>query len=60
MEDGLVMPFGLTSVPAVFQNLMNDPLWNMLNYFIFVYIDGILNFSKSLADHVMHVRAILQ
>ena len=38
----LVMPFGLTNTPAVFQALVNDVLCNMLNRFVFVYIDDIL------------------
>lgn len=55
----LVMPFGLTNAPAVFQGLVNVVLWDMLNHFVFVYIDDILMFSKSLEDHVQHVRAVL-
>lgn len=39
-----VMPFGLTNAPAVFQALINDVLRDMLNRFIFVYLDGILIF----------------
>lgn len=56
----LVMPFGLTNSPAVFQNLVNDVLGDMLNRFVFVYLDDILIFSKSETEHVQHVRAVLQ
>ncbi|KAL0180316.1 hypothetical protein M9458_025758, partial [Cirrhinus mrigala] len=56
----LVMPFGLTNAPAVFQNLVNDVLGDMLSRFVFVYLDDILIFSKSEAEHVQHVRAVLQ
>ena len=35
----LVMPFGLTSAPAVFQAFVNDVLREMLEKFIFNYID---------------------
>ena len=42
-----VMPFGLTNAPAVFQALVNDVLRDMLNRFIFVYLDDILIFSCS-------------
>ncbi|CAK6976493.1 hypothetical protein LDENG_00158670%2C partial, partial [Scomber scombrus] len=56
----LVMPFGLTNAPAVFQTLVNDVLRDMVNKFVFVYLDDILIFSKSLRDHVHHVRLVLQ
>ena len=56
----LVMPFGLTNAPAVFQALVNDILRDMLNKFVFVYIDDILIFSRSPTDHVRHVRQVLQ
>uniref|UniRef100_A0A674MXQ5 Gypsy retrotransposon integrase-like protein 1 n=1 Tax=Takifugu rubripes TaxID=31033 RepID=A0A674MXQ5_TAKRU len=56
----LVMPFGLTNAPAVFQALINDVLRDMLNKFIFVYLDDILIFSESEEEHVQHVRLVLQ
>ena len=36
-----VMPFGLTNAPTVFQALINDVLRDMLNKFVFVYLDDI-------------------
>ena len=56
----LVMPFGLTNAPAVFQNLVNEVLSDMLNQFVFVYIDDILIFSPDLKTHVQQVRQVLQ
>ncbi len=42
-----VLPFGLSNAPAVFQALVNDLLRDMLNQFIYVYLDDILIFSLS-------------
>jgi hypothetical protein len=55
-----VLPFGLVNAPAVFQALINDVLRDMLNIFVFVYLDDILIFSPSLQVHVQHVRRVLQ
>ncbi|KAG1925390.1 retrotransposable element [Pimephales promelas] len=56
----LVMPFGLSNSPAVFQALVNDVLRDMIDQFIYVYLDDILIFSSSLQEHVQHVRRVLQ
>ncbi|KAG1924807.1 hypothetical protein F2P79_025921 [Pimephales promelas] len=56
----LVMPFGLSNSPAVFQALVNDVLRDMVDQFIYVYLDDILIFSSSLQEHVRHVRRVLQ
>ena len=55
-----VMPFGLTNAPAVFQALINYVLRDMINLFVFVYLDDILIFSKSRHEHCQHVRQVLQ
>ena len=55
----LVMPFGLTNAPAVFQALVNDVLRDMLNKFVFVYLDDILIFSPDEATHQIHVHQVL-
>ncbi len=56
----LVMPFGLSNSPAVFQALINDVLRDLVDQFIYVYLDDILIFSSSLQEHVQHVRRVLQ
>lgn len=53
------MPFGLSNAPAVFQNLNNEILRNMLNEFVFVYLDDILIFSPDEESHVSHVHQVL-
>lgn len=37
----LVMPFGLRNVPDVIHSFVNDVLRDMLNQFVFVYLDDI-------------------
>lgn len=55
-----VMPFGLTNAPASFQQMMNDILRPYLNHFVIVYLDDILIFSKTYAEHLRHVQQILR
>ncbi|KAL0202014.1 hypothetical protein M9458_000032, partial [Cirrhinus mrigala] len=56
----LVMPFGLANSPSFFQAFVNEVFRDMLNRCVIVYIDDILIFSNSFAEHVQHVRAVLQ
>ena len=56
----LVMPSGLTNAPAVFQALVNDVLRDMLDWHVFIYLDDILIFSKTLKEQVHHVQAVLR
>ncbi len=56
----LVLPFGLSNARAVFQGLVNSVLGDMINQFVFVYLDDILIFSPSLQVHIQHVRRVLQ
>ncbi len=53
-----VLPFGLSNAPAVFQALVNDVLRDMLNQFIYVYLDDILIFSHSLQEHAVLQRLL--
>ena len=55
-----VMLFGHTNAPAVFQTLVNDVLCDMINQFVFVYIDDILIFSRTPEEHTRHVRMVLK
>lgn len=55
----LVMPFGLTKAPAVFQRLVNEVLRDMVGHFFFFYLDDIIIYSQDLESHKKDVRAVL-
>ena len=46
-----VMPFGVTNAPGVFMEYMNRIFHEYLDRFVVVFIDDILVYSKSVADH---------
>ncbi len=56
----LVMPYGLSNAPSVFQEFMNEVFREFLHRSVIVYIDDILIYSRNLADHRHHVAQVLQ
>ncbi len=56
----LVMPYGLSNAPSVFQEFMNEVFREFLHRSVIVYMDDILIYSRNLADHRHHVEQILQ
>ncbi|GBG77874.1 hypothetical protein CBR_g25806 [Chara braunii] len=56
----LVMPFGLTNAPTTFQAAMTTKFWHMLDRFVVMYLDDILMYSRSLDEHVEHLRTVLE
>jgi len=54
------LPFGLKTAPATFQKLMNSVLSGLTGTRCFVYLDDIVIYAKSLADHNNRVREVLE
>ncbi|XP_062872115.1 uncharacterized protein si:ch211-207e14.4 [Trichomycterus rosablanca] len=48
------------NAPAVFQHFINEALREALDRYVYVYLDDILIFSRSIEEHVRHVRRVLQ
>jgi hypothetical protein len=53
------MPFGLTNVPTTFMRMMDDILRLFTNTFVVVYLDDILIYRKTWAEHLQHIQQFL-
>ncbi|KAL0560627.1 hypothetical protein IC582_001036 [Cucumis melo] len=56
----IMMSFGLTNAHAVFMDLMNNVFKDFLDMFVIVFIDDILIYSKTEAEHEEHLRQVLE
>ena len=54
------MPFSLTNTPATFQAYINKALSGLVDYFVVIYLDDILIYSKPREDYYTHVRIVIE
>lgn len=55
----LVMSFGLSNAPAIL-SMVNFMFHSFLRKFVLLFVDDILIYSKSLEDHLWHLKAVFQ
>ena len=56
----LVMSFGLTNTPASFMDLTNRVLEEYLDKLVIVFIDDILVYSRTMEEHELHLKIVLE
>lgn len=56
----LVIPFGLTNPPVIYQYVMNTVLSPFLYIFVLFYLDDILIYRKSWDEHLRHLLLVLK
>ena len=54
----LVMPFELTNAPTMFQSLMNDRFWALLQRHVPVFFYDILVYSKDWVERLSHLEEV--
>jgi hypothetical protein len=60
LYETLVIPFGLSNVPVIFQARINEVLHPYLDVFYTAYIDDILVYSNDLTSYRQYVRLVVK
>jgi hypothetical protein len=64
IHDGLMewvaMPFGMCNAQSTFQRMMNDILRDFLHKLLYVYLDDVYIYSRTLEEHLERLRLVLQ
>ena len=55
-----VMPFGLKGAPSTFQAIMNSMFFDLLGNGVLVYMDDVLVYTKTFAEHLQLLDLVLQ
>jgi Reverse transcriptase (RNA-dependent DNA polymerase) len=58
--ESLVIPFGLSNAPPIFQSVMNDVLHEYLNGWCILYLDDILIHSHTPEEHLEHIELVFK
>ena len=54
------MPFSLTNTLVIFQAYINKALSRLINYFMVVYLNNILIYSKLREDYYAYIRIVIK
>ena len=54
------MPFGLMNVPVIFQRLMESCLVDLYLWWYIIYLDDVIIFSKTPAEHISHLWGVFE
>jgi Reverse transcriptase (RNA-dependent DNA polymerase) len=60
LYETLVILFGLSNAPVIFQAYINEVLYLYLDVFYTIYINDILVYSDDLTSYKQHVRLVIE